>query len=401
MNKNLSKQRLLRASLVAGVLLVAIGAGCDSAPQGEPGLQAQFQRELDALQENYDFPGATAAFALADGSTGVVATGLSDIESGTPMLPSSRMLAASIGKTFVSATLLALAQEGELDIDDQVSRWLGDEPWFSRLPNHDDVTVRHLLTHRSGLPNHVDEPEFAAAFADNWDEPGTLFTPEQLVAFVLDKPALFAAGDGWSYTDTGYILLGMVIEAASGRGYYEEVDDRFLGPLELELTSPSNRRDLPGLAAGYMSDDNAFGLPAKTLLDDGRMAWNPSIEWTGGGLASNPVDLVVWAKALFEGTAMGGAYLGELLDASPISAGAASPRYGAGVAIYDDGPIGTWYSHGGWIPGYTSSLRYYPEHRVAIAFQINTDIGIVDDSTDLYKEMAARLEKAIAGSLAR
>ena len=93
---------------------------------------------------------------------------------------------------------------------------------------------------------------------------------------------------------------------------------------------------------------------------------------------------------------MEGPYLDELLRGEPISSEAPHVRFGAGVAIRDDGPIGAWYSHSGWIPGYTSSMRYYPAHRAAIAFQINTDIGIVDGSTELYGEMAARLERVIA-----
>ena len=388
---------MLRFVFVTGILLLAAaGVGCDSRSEDHSDPTTLFQEELDALREEFGFPGATAAYVLSDGTTGVVATGLADIETEAPMRPSSRMLAASIGKTFVSATILGLAQEGKLDLDARVSQWLGDEPWFPRLPNHDDITIRHLLTHRAGLTNHVDTAAFAAAFASNWSLPGRPFEPEQLVEFVLDEPALFVAGEGWSYTDTGYILLGMIIEAVSERSYYEEVEDRFLSPLNLELTSASDRRDLPGLAAGYMSGDNQFRLPAKTLQDNGHMAWHPAVEWTGGGLVSNSLDLVVWAKALFEGAAMEGPYLDELLRGEPISSEAPNVRFGAGVAIRDEGPLGAWYSHSGWIPGYTSSMRYFPERRAAIAFQINTDIGIVDDSTELYGEMAARLERVIA-----
>lgn len=390
-----SIQRL--AVVTGSLLLVAFLSGCLPASQQDPDPTTRFQQELDALRREYGFPGATAAYALSDGSTGAVATGLADIEAETPMRPSSRMLAASIGKTFVSATVLGLALERQLDLDDSIARWLDDAPWFARLPNHDSITIRHLLTHRSGLPNHVDAPAFAEAFAEAWSEPGTPFTPENLVGFVLDQPALFAAGEGWSYTDTGYLLLGRIIEAVTGRRYYDVVADRFLEPLGLEHTSPSDRHELPGLAAGYMAEANPFGLPAKTLLDSGRMAWNPAIEWTGGGLVSNSLDLVVWAKALFEGRAMEGPYLDALLRAAPISDETPGVRFGAGVAIRDSGPIGAWYSHSGWIPGYSSSMRYYPAHRAAIAFQINTDVGIVDNSTDLYEEMAARLEQVVAG----
>lgn len=383
-------------SFAAALLLGASVQSCRVAPEYERDPAALFQSELDALRREYGFPGATAAYVLADGSAGAVATGYSDLETETRMSPSSRMLAASIGKTFVSATTLALVQEGRLDLDGRISAWLGDEAWFARLANHESITVRHLLTHSAGLPNHVDEPAFAAAFAENWARPGVSFAPEELIEFVLDRPALFAPGESWSYSDTGYLLLGLVIEEVSGRSYYREVEERFLEPMALDLTSPSDRRDLPGLAAGYMAVDNRFGLPGKTVGDDGLMAWSPAIEWTGGGLASNSLDLAKWAKALFEGQAMEGPYLDHLLRGVPISAEMPDVSFGAGVAIRKTGPLGAWYSHGGWIPGYSSSLRYYPQHGVAIAFQINTDIGIVDDSSDLYEEMAARLEQVIA-----
>lgn len=384
---------VLRVLPGAALLLVVCIAGCQPAPPAQPDATTRFQAELDRLQQEYGFPGATAAYVLSDGSAGVVATGMADIESATPMTPSSRMLAASIGKTFVSAAMLALAQEGRVDIDGPVSAQLGDEPWFSRLPNHESITVRHLLTHTAGIANHVEDAAFENAFSERWAEPGRPFTPEMLVAYVLDKPPLFAAGEGWSYSDTGYVLLGLAIENVAGRSYYEEISERFLEPLALELTSPSDRHNLPGLAAGYMAADNPFSLPEKTINDDGHMLWNPAIEWTGGGLASNSLDLARWAKVLFEGRAMEGPYLEDLLRETPISD---DVSFGAGIAIRRTGPIGAWYSHGGWIPGYTSSLRYYPEHRAAIAFQINTDIGIVDDSTELYAEMAAALEQVIA-----
>ena len=380
------------------LLIALMGAstvGCHPDARTGPDASALFQAELDTLRQEYGFPGATAAFVLSDGTAGVVATGLSDIESSTQMSPASRMLAASIGKTFVSATALSLAQEGRLDLDDQISQLLGDKPWLARLPNHDSITLRHLLTHSSGIANHVDEPAFAAALAEHWADPGTPFSPEKLIEFVLDQPPLFAPGEGWAYSDTGYLLIGLIIEEVVERSYYEEVRERFLDPLQLDLTSPSNRHDLPGLAAGYMATENGFGLPAKTIIEDGRMAWNPAIEWTGGGLISNPLDLVKWAKALFEGQVMKGPYLDDLLRGVPIDAEMQGISYGAGVAIYNNGLLGRRYGHSGWIPGYSSSLRYYPEYKVAIAFQINTDIGIVDNSTPLYDDMATRLEQII------
>ena len=125
------------------------------------------------------------------------------------------------------------------------------------------------------------------------------------------------------------------------------------------------------------------------------MVWHPGVEWTGGGLVSNSRDLALWGAALFSGQALTGAYLGELLKSVAISPDTPEIHYGAGVAIHRTGPFGPVYGHGGWIPGYSSSLRYYPAHGVSVTFQINTDIGIVDDTTPVIQEMEAGLAKIV------
>jgi D-alanyl-D-alanine carboxypeptidase len=364
----------LLAALVAAAGLVAPCQG--AAPKSE--LKARFQGELDAVRQEYKLPGMTAAYVLPDGAAEVAASGFADVERRALMSPRSRILSGSIGKTFAAATALALSQEGKLKLDDPIAVWLGDRPWFARLPNHDAITLRHLLTHSSGLNDHVFMDAFAGDVAKKWREPGNLFPPETLIAYVLDTPALFKPGEGYHYTDTGYLLVGLIIEKASGDSYYSQVTRRFLKPLRLSLTSPSDGPALKGLAPGYQAADNAFGMPAKTMSADGVMVYNPAGEWTGGGLVTNSGDLVVWAKALYEGNAMTGDYLKDLLNS--VSMGKGDGRYGAGVYV---GPsaYGVTYGHGGWIPGYRSDMRYYPEHRVAVAFQINSDIGLVGDQT--------------------
>ena len=362
-------------------------------------LDEQFQAELTKLQKHYHFPGATAAYILPDGTTGIFTVGMSDLELKIPMKPNSRMLAASIGKTFVGATILALVNDSLLNLDDPISKWLDGEPWFISLPNNSTVTVRQLLNHTSGIPNHVEDDKFVQALRDTLLSSSNSIQPEELIKFVQNKPALFKAGEKWAYTDTGYLLLGLIIEKVTGNSYYQEVTYRFLDPLKLTLTTPSDRLELPGLVSGYMAEENIFGLPAKTTVSSGVMAWNPGIEWTGGGLVSNSKDLVVWAKALYEGKSINGEYIDNLLQSVPISEDETDIRYGTAVAIYLNTQFGSCYGHGGWIPGYSSSLRYYPEHKVAIAFQINTDIGIVDNSTTVIKDMENRLIELVINSI--
>jgi D-alanyl-D-alanine carboxypeptidase len=352
------------------------------------------------MRAEHGFPGATAAYVWTDGASGGAATGLEDLEADTPMRPGSRMLAASIGKTFVAATAVALAHEGVLDLDAPIARWLEDRPWFPELPNHAHITLRHLLTHRSGLPDHVHTDAFADAVAQRWRVAGTPLPPDSLVRFVAGRPALFDVNEGWAYSDTGYILVGMILEAATGRDYYEIVQRRFLTPLHLNETGPSNRRHLPGLATGYAAE-NPFGWPRRTTTADDTLAWHPGLEWTGGGLVSTSADLARWGAALFGGTALPDAALAMMLSGSPIDPSSPAVRYGLGVAIRRDTPFGPVFGHGGWIPGYTSSLRYYADPGVAIAFQINTDRGLADDTTAVVQDLEARLAEAVLASRSR
>ncbi|MBO6676699.1 MAG: beta-lactamase family protein [Rhizobiales bacterium] len=354
--------------------------------------QAQIQALLDHFQSDYGFPGATAAIAWPDGRVDSVATGVADRETGLPMTPASRMLAASIGKSFVAATVLALESIGVLERDAPVIDHLGDRDWFARLPNHDTMTIHNLLRHSSGLPDHVHTDAFAAQMAKNVATGQGAPTPEEAIIFVLDTDPLFPSGAGWAYSDTGYLLLGLIIEQVSARSYYDLVSEHFIVPLALTETAPSNRRALPALVAGYTAQTNAFGLPVRTMDDNGRLLWDPAVEWTGGGLVSTSRDLAIWGHALFGGRAMATPYLERLLDGFEISRGPPNVLYGAGVAIYNDTPRGNVYGHGGWVPGYASSLRHYADLDVTIAFQINTDVGIVDDSTDLVPA----LEEALA-----
>jgi D-alanyl-D-alanine carboxypeptidase len=337
------------------------------------GLASTFQARLASLGQRDDAPpGMLAAFALPDGRVGAAATGWADREAESPMTLDTRSISGSIGKTFVAAVILGLVRERVLELDAKIETWVGDEPWFPRVPNARDITLRMLLNHSSGIPDHVFTWRFRWAIF--WKliigDGRSGFTPMETLGFVLDREPLFPAGTGYAYTDTGYILLGLIIERASGRSYYELLRERILDPLQLERTIPSNRIRIPELATGYVQP--VPHLPHIKTLEDGAFRFNPASEWTGGGLATNPRDLVRWAKALYEGKALRGPYLDALLSRpNRIDEGSS---YGLGVYIKDT-PLGRALGHGGWFPGYTAAMLYFPERRIALAIQCNKGRG--------------------------
>jgi D-alanyl-D-alanine carboxypeptidase len=346
-------------------------------------LKEAFQAELEKLCSEAGLPGATAAFILADGQLAGFATGLADKDQNMPMTPETRMPSGSVGKTYVAAVAISLAHDGILSLDDNISKWFGEEDWFSRLPNGSDITLRMLLTHSSGLKDHVYNPEFHQTLQEIIGapdaDPDYRFPPQDFVEFILDQEPLFPAGEGYAYTDTGYIMIGLIIEKATESDYYEELKKRILIPLSLSRTAPADRRDLEGLANGHLAAKNLMGLPERTL-QDGVLLFNPINEWTGGGLVNNPQDLVRWAKLLYEDKALDKSYLDELLN-SGFRGESAEMTYGLGVAIRES-EFGPAYGHGGWYPGYRTSMSYFPDHKIAIAIQVNTDFQVISGKNE-------------------
>lgn len=366
-----------RVTVIAAVLLMW-GAASGATPLTDAQYAAsveRFQTAVDAERTRYSVPGITAAFVLSDGRMAKVASGQADVERHVAMTPDSRMLSGSTGKTFTAAVAMKLARQRVWSLDDKLSKYLGGRPWFKRLPNADALTIRLLLQHRGGLENYYDNPRFfemhrARVATDPAYVPGF----DTLIEFVCDRPPLFPAGQGFSYTDVGYLLVGLAIEAATGRPYYELVREFYIDPLNLTLTAPSNGRRLPGLAQGYGKGRNPL-LLGPTMVDaSGVLTYDPSIEFTAGGFVSNAGDLARWAFSLYSGQALPATAVAEMV-ATPE--GVTSPcHYGLGTGVYPAAeglPLG--YGHDGYIPGYRSSLRYYPAAGIAIALQVNTEDG--------------------------
>jgi D-alanyl-D-alanine carboxypeptidase len=243
-------------------------------------------------------------------------------------------------------------------------------PWYSRIPNAEGITVRHLMTHTSGVMRY----EFKEAFTvDLTAQPDKNWRPEELLAYVLDEEPSFAPGEGWEYSDTNFILLGMIMEGITGEACYDLIQTRILGPLGLENTVPSDSRLIPGLIQGYAGPENPFGGTDEMVLTDGRFVINPQFEWAGGGYASTAGDLARWARAVYTGKAFESSLLPRMLDGVPARLGPGS-RYGLGV-ILNDTPAGPSQGHSGFFPGYLTEMAYFPELDVAVSLQVNTSVG--------------------------
>jgi D-alanyl-D-alanine carboxypeptidase len=373
------------AVALAAVPLFSLAASQQPAPSTAE-LQQRLQAKFEELHKVGNFPGGTAGLVLADGTSFGIAVGVSDRTARTPMKPTDRLLLGSVGKTYAAAVAIQMIHEGRFSLDDTLDRFFAREAWFPRIANASKITVRHLMTHTSGLVRYEFNPKFTEDLSAN---PDKVWTGPDRLAYLFDANPPFAPGEGWEYSDTNYIVLGMIIEkisndvpAEAGRNavpaeagnytggvYYEELRKRILGPHGLKDTVPADSRTVPGLVQGYAGEKNPFG-GADEMIKDGRFAVNPQFEWTGGGLAVTALDLAKWGKLLYEGKAFDPSMLPVMLEGPQAKLGPES-RYGLGVIIRPS-PLGTTYGHSGFMPGYMTELVYFPDLKVSVAVQVNT-----------------------------
>jgi len=226
----------------------------------EKTLATRIQDYLDEWRDAAAFPGAAVGVVLKDGTSFVLTTGVSDSATARPVAADDMFMTGRTGKTCFAAVALQLIEAGKLDLDAPISKYLGTPG----LPNANDITVRMLMTHTSGLVRYEMNPTFTA---DLRAQPDKAWAPEEEVAYLVDSQPPFAAGKGWYYSDTNYIVLGMILDGITGRKLYDEVRDRFLTSLRLAQVVPTTSRRIPGLVSGYAGPKDLLGLPDEVIKD--------------------------------------------------------------------------------------------------------------------------------------
>ncbi|RMI38714.1 class A beta-lactamase-related serine hydrolase [Actinomadura harenae] len=296
---------------------------------GHPG--AGPRPELDGIVKG---GAATAALVrISDGRhTTSEAAGVRDIERGGRPSPDGYFRIGSVTKSFVATVVLQLVDEGKVRLDDPIARHLPGV-----VPDGEHVTVRRLLDHTSHLPDYMSEPGYST---NRWrgDARFRSYRPGELlkVAFAKTLPA-----DGkWHYSNTNYVVLGLLVQKLTGRTYGEEVRRRILRPLGLRHTVvPGDRPGVPSPHAnGYE--------PIPQLVDATRM--NPSLDWAAGEMISTAGDLERFFSALLGGRLTSAASLRAMR--TPVETGAGFD-YGLGLQAYHL-PCGTVWGHSGELIGY-------------------------------------------------
>lgn len=360
------------AALAVASALALICAGCipetapsasDSPSRATQTLDAatigQLQAALDDTRAEGGFPGVIAAVISPQG-TWIGTSGVAAAGTDRALTPSDRTRVGSLTKTMTATIVLQLVQEGTLSLDDTI------EEYVPGMPNGDTATLRQLTDMSSGIPSYTADPRWQQqAFAD----PEKHWTPEELVGFVKDAPADFAPGQGWAYSNTNYVLLGMVIEKVTGQPISDVFQERIFDPLQ--MTDSSFPTDTNALPEPHLDGVTGQGQPDGQTAD--ATNFSPSIAYTAGEVISTLEDLRKWGDALFTGEGILDPDTQQLRRESIIRdippAYSDTAGYGLGIGVHGD-----WWGHDGAIPGYTTSLSYNYDIDTTVIVITNSDV---------------------------
>ncbi|MEO9475929.1 MAG: serine hydrolase domain-containing protein [Cyclobacteriaceae bacterium] len=353
------------------LLLTSILASCSEPKKLSP-LDQKLTSLLDSLREKSDYPGVVFAYVDSLGKTHTITSGWANMEDSVKMTGDHLLHSGSTGKVIVSAVTMQLVSEGQLDLDELMKAYIGDYDWYDRIPNADSITLRHLLQHTSGMERY----EFKEAFIEDLHKNAErVWTPEDLIFYVLDDEPLFSAGTDFAYADTNYILVGMIIEKVTGQKFYDLAYQRVLQPLGLTSFTPTNTRKVPNMAQGYFDPESEYALGFKSpFLNDDRTQNNMQWEWTGGGYAYKTSEYAELLKFVYEGHVFdmkttGDDYFGFVPSAE------IGGEYALGVHKLTFPNLGEFIGHGGFFPGYNTMGLYHPKSGMSFAMQINiTDL---------------------------
>ncbi|WP_308466659.1 serine hydrolase domain-containing protein [Rathayibacter soli] len=364
--------RLRRSLALAVTALLALGLmACTGASGATPKLPAQASGSLPSDVTKQLQTAVTDAMTRAGASGAIVgvwapwagtwtaALGTVSKDKGAAKMSTNMSFRiASNSKSMTCTVLLALVDRGQVELSDRVSKYL------PRLVGLDGVTLGQLCHNTSGIADY--EPSLAAQFVNN---PTRQWVPMELISDGLAEPATGVAGDHFAYSNTGFVLLGMALQAATGRSWSDLYQDYVWGPLGLKNTSLPNA----GVTAlpsphpqGYATALNPGGQPVcETVVDDTQLS--PSMGWTAGGVVSTLNDLKTYVQALAAGTLVSPASAKEQWTTMPLSS--TSPTWqGYGMGVITLGPMR---GHDGEIPGFISSMMSDPKSGLTVVVMLN------------------------------
>jgi CubicO group peptidase (beta-lactamase class C family) len=324
---------------------------------------SSWQQVLEKTLQGCDAPGGVLLVDTPQGRF-LSASGLASTQDQTPMQPTDSFQIGSNTKSFTTVLAMLLQEDGVWSLDDPLSKWLPEQA--AKIQNGDQITLRMLGQNHTGLPDYADAVIGDAIKAETLDQASLEkgYTPEQLVDIGVNlREPSFAPGEGWEYSTTNFILLGMAIEKATGKPLDLLYRERIFEPLGMEDSYLLN--DVPekgSFVNGY------YTLTGGTVADVTN--WNGSQGWAGGSIVSTVEDMAKYAKGLSDGSVFKNP--ASLTQLTAFGDGQVGPfsGYGLGVGIWSQDPF-AW-GHAGQTPGFQSLFIIYPEKNTQLVFFANS-----------------------------
>jgi D-alanyl-D-alanine carboxypeptidase len=346
--------------IALGVALPAVAASSVSAATGsKPTLDAatrqQLAKALDDAFAQVKAPGVIVGVRVGD-QTWKATRGVSDTTTKTPVAPSGFTRIGSVTKTFTGTLIMQLVDEGKLSLDDTIDRW------FPSLPDANQITIRMLGEMSSGINSYTADDATTSTYCA---DPQGAWTPEELIDAGVASPRTFAPGDGFFYSNTNFVMLGMIIEEVRNQPYNQVLQQRILDPLKLRATSFPDAATLPVPSWHGYTDQltTTDGQPVDATT------WSPTFAAMAGQMQSNLADVMTWAKAVGTGATLTKKGQAQRLQGNPHSK-ADGREY-----LFALGRDNGWLAHDGDIPGFNAQLAYLPKHDVTIVVMTNSDIA--------------------------
>lgn len=326
--------------------------------------EAKISGEVEQYLKENAIPGAVVLIRQGD-QQWQKAFGVADLKTGQAMQTDMAFRIGSNTKTMTGTVALQLIQEGKLKLDDPVSKY------FQNVPHGDQITLADLLEMRSGIPTYSDLKSVNTILDE---DPKRVFTPQELILFGIEQKPLFEPGTKFNYSNTNYVMLGVLIEQKTGMSLEEAFHQRIFAPLKLTRTllpAPTDTKLPPPFAHGYLFGTNVSTLDdaalpeaeqkaalAGKLLPNDVTFGNPSWAWAAGGAISTADELATYVEALVNGglldAAMQKERLASLKPTNPDQPD--GPQYGLGIV-----KLGPMLGHDGSLPGYQSFMGHDPE----------------------------------------
>lgn len=356
---NLFAKRLLLVAFSTSLKTTAVIAADVKSTGSKPfpaAKHAAIERAVDQSFAETKAPGVIVGIWIPGEGALVTTRGLGDPATRRPMRAGDHFRIGSITKTFTATVLLQLADEKKVQLDDPVAKYL---PF---VLNGENITLRMLANMTSGLFNYTQDNAWVNTI---FAEPKRVWTPRELVDVAFKHPPDFAPGTGWHYSNTNYVLLGMLIEQVTGKPIPAVFAERIIKPLGLKQTSWAKGGAMPAPYAHGFTVQTLNGKRADATFRD------PSWAFTASELISTMVDLRTWIGSYGTGSLISPAMQRERLTWVTFPPNTPERHYGLGIGE-DHG----WLGHTGELPGYNTGAYYLPANKAVIVVMVNSDIPV-------------------------